>query len=138
MLINDPANCCAEGRIYVSDEISQLPAPVQERLLRLQQLQQTLQSILAQKQQVELEVSEIDQALAELQKLTDDAVVYKSAGTLLMRAERTKVIVELTERKDLLNTRATILAKQEERMRSQLKDVQTKLQQDLNPVTPPA
>ena len=138
MLINSPAYCCADGRIEVSDEISQLPPPVQERLLRLQQLQQTLQSILGQKQQVELEATEIDQALNELQKMTDDAVIYKSAGTLLMRSERTKVITELTERKDLLNTRATILAKQEERMRGQLKDVQTKLQQDLNPVTPPS
>jgi prefoldin beta subunit len=121
----------------VSDEISQLPPPVQERLLRLQQLQQTLQSILGQKQQVELEVTEIDQALSELQKLTDDAVIYKSAGTLLMKSERPKVITELTERKELLSTRANILAKQEERLRGQLKDIQTKLQQDLNPVSPP-
>jgi prefoldin beta subunit len=122
----------------VSDEISQLPQAVQERLLRLQQLQQTLQSILGQKQQVELEATEIDQALNELQKMADDAVIYKSAGTLLMRSERTKVITELTERKDLLNTRSTILTKQEERLRAQLKDVQTKLQQDLNPVSPPS
>jgi prefoldin beta subunit len=137
MLINSLAYCCADGRITVSDEISQLPPPVQERLLRLQQLQQTLQSILGQKQQVELEVTEIDQALNELQKLTDDAVIYKAAGSLLMKSERTKVITELTERKELLTTRATILAKQEERLRGQLKDVQTKLQQDLNPVSPP-
>ena len=122
----------------MSDEISQLPQAVQERLLRLQQLQQTLQSILGQKQQVELEATEIDQALNELQKMADDAVIYKSAGTLLMRSERTKVITELTERKDLLNTRSTILTKQEERLRAQLKDVQTKLQQDLNPVSPPS
>ncbi|HVP16895.1 MAG TPA: prefoldin subunit beta [candidate division Zixibacteria bacterium] len=122
----------------MSDEISQLPQPIQERLLRLQQLQQTLQSILGQKQQVELEATEIDQALNELQKMTDDAVIYKAAGTLLMRSERTKVITELTERKDLLNTRSTILVKQEERLRAQLKDVQTKLQQDLNPVSPPS
>jgi prefoldin beta subunit len=122
----------------MSDEVSQLPPPIQERLLKMQQLQQTLQSILAQKQQVELEASETDQALNELQKLTDDAVIYKSAGTLLMKAERTKVITELTERKELLNTRATILTKQEERLRAQLKDVQTRLQQDLAPVTPTA
>ena len=122
----------------MSDEISQLPPPVQERLLRLQQLQQTLQSILGQKQQVEVEVTEIDQALDELQKLTDDATIYKAAGSLLMKAERPKVITELTERKELLSARASILVKQEERLRSQIKDVQTKLQQDLNPVSPPS
>lgn len=120
----------------MSDDISKLPPQVQERLLRLQQLQQTLQSVLAQKQQVELEMSEIDQASTELQKLADDAVVYKATGSLMIRAEKTKMIAELSERKDLLNTRVTILAKQEERLRSQLKELQTKLQQDLNPVSP--
>lgn len=120
----------------MSDDISKLPPQVQERLLRLQQLQQTLQSVLAQKQQVELEMSEIDQASTELQKLADDAVVYKATGSLMIRAEKTKMIAELSERKDLLSTRVTILAKQEERLRSQLKELQTKLQQDLNPVSP--
>lgn len=120
----------------MSDDISKLPPQVQERLLRLQQLQQTLQSVLAQKQQVELEMSEIDQASTELQKLADDAAVYKATGSLMIKAEKTKMITELSERKDLLNTRVTILAKQEERLRSQLKELQTKLQQDLNPVSP--
>ena len=120
----------------MSDDISKLPPQVQERLLRLQQLQQTLQSVLAQKQQVELEMSEIDQASTELQKLADDAVVYKATGSLMIKAEKTKMVTELSERKDLLNTRVTILAKQEERLRSQLKELQTKLQQDLNPVSP--
>lgn len=106
--------------------------------MRLQQLQQTLQSILGQKQQVEIELTEIDQALSELQKLTDDAVIYKATGSLLMRSEKAKVSAELTERKDLLNTRASILGKQEERLRGQLKDIQTKLQEDLNPVSPPS
>jgi prefoldin beta subunit len=119
----------------LSDDISKLPPQVQERLLRLQQLQQTLQSVLAQKQQIELETSEIDQASTELQKLADDAVVYKATGSLMIKAEKTKMVAELSERKDLLNTRITILAKQEERLRSQLKELQTKLQQDLNPVS---
>jgi prefoldin beta subunit len=122
----------------VSDEESTLPPQVQERLLRLQQLQQTLQSVLGQKQQVELELMEINQALNELQKLTDDAVIYKATGSLLVRSERTKVTTDLNERKELLTTRVTVLGKQEERLRGQLKEVQAKLQQDLNPVSPPA
>jgi prefoldin beta subunit len=122
----------------VSDEISTLPPQIQERLLRLQQLQQTLQSILGQKQQVELETMEINQALDELQKLADDAVIYKATGSLLIKAEKGKVTTELNERKELLSTRTTVLSKQEERVRGQVKDMQTKLQQDLNPVSPPA
>jgi len=121
----------------VSEEISKLPPQVQERLLRLQQLQQTLQSVLAQKQQVEIELTEMEQALSELQKMTDDAVVYKAIGTLLVKVEKPKITTDLIERKELFNTRATVLGKQEERLRSQLKDLQAKLQQDLSPVSPP-
>jgi prefoldin beta subunit len=121
----------------VSDELSGLPPQVQERLLRLQQLQQTLQSVLGQKQQVELEQMEINQALEELQKLTDEAVIYKATGSLLVKSARVKVMADLNERKELLSTRVTVLGKQEERLRAQVKDVQSKLQQDLSPVSPP-
>ena len=122
----------------MSDDISKLPPQVQERLLRMQQLQQTLQSVLSQKQQVEMELAEIGQASSEVEKLTEDAVIYKSAGSLMIRAHKTNISSELGERKELLNTRVTILTKQEERLRGQLKDLQSKLQQDLNPVSPPS
>ena len=119
----------------MSDEISKLPPNVQERLLRLQQLQQTLQTILAQKQQVEMEKTEVDQTLAELQKTADEAIIYKAIGSLLVKAEKAKVTEELNERKSLLDTRSTVMARQEERIRSQVKEAQTKLQEDLSPVS---
>ena len=121
----------------MSEELSKLPPQVQQRLLRLQQLQQTLQTVLTQKQQLELELTEVEQALGELEKLTDVAVIYKSIGSLLVKSERVKVTSELTERKDLLKMRIDVLGKQEERLRSQVKDLQTKLQQDLRPLSPP-
>lgn len=115
----------------MSEELSKLPPHVQERLLRLQQLQQTLQSVLMQKQQVELELTEIEQALSELQKAPDDTVIYKSIGSLLVKTDKVKVTADLNERKELLNMRVSVLGKQEERVRSQIKDLQAKLQQDL-------
>ena len=120
----------------VSEEISKLPPRVQERLLRLQQLQQTLQSILVQKQNVELELTEIEQTINELQKLAEDAIIYKAVGSLLVKSEKAKITSDLNDRKELLNVRASVLGKQEERLRGQLKDIQTKLQQDLGPVSP--
>ncbi len=116
-------------------EISKLPPAVQERLLRLQQLQQTLQTVLTQKQQLELQLLEIDQALNELEKTGSNTVIYKSVGSLLIKSEKDKVIDELKERKELANVRISVLSKQEERLRSQVKELQTKLQKDLSPVT---
>ena len=122
----------------MSEDISRLPPQVQERLLRLQQLQQTLQTVMAQKQQVEMEQTEVEQTLTELQKTADAAVIYKAIGSLLVKAEKAKVTEDLVERKELLTTRSTVLARQEERLRSQAKEVQTKLQEDLSPVSPPS
>ena len=84
-----------------------------------------------------MEKSEVDQTIAELQKTADDAVIYKAIGSLLVKAEKTKINEELVERKELLDTRSTVLARQEERIRSQIKDCQAKLQEDLNPVSQP-
>jgi len=121
----------------MSEEISKLPPQVQQRLLRLQQLQNTLQTVLTQKQQLELELTEVEQALSELEKLTAGTVIYKSIGSLLVKAKKAEVTTELNERKELLNTRISVLGKQEERLRIQAKDLQTKLQHDLRPISPP-
>lgn len=121
----------------MSDELNKLPVAVQERLLRLQQLQQSLQATVVQKQQTELELNETDSALEEIQKTADETPIYKSIGSLLIKTEKAKLTTDLVERKELLKTRVTVLTKQEERIRTQMKDLQTKLQQDLNPVSPP-
>ena len=109
----------------------ELPPQVQEQLARLQQLQQTLQSVVTQKQQLELELNETNKALSELEKSTDETPVYKSVGSILVKSNRQSLLVELSERKELLTTRVTVLGKQEERTRERLKEVQEKLQERL-------
>lgn len=116
----------------MSEEV-ELPPQIQEQLARLQQLQQTLQAVSSQKQQLEIEASETDRALAELDKLDDAAVVYKSIGSLLLKSNRQTLITELKERKDLLGTRITVLGRQEERTKERMKELQTKLQEKLRP-----
>ena len=119
----------------MSGDISKLPPQIQQRLLRLQQLQQTLQGVMAQKQQLTLQLTEVEQAANELEKLTETAVIYKSIGALLVKSKKDKVTAELTERKELLKMRVDVLGKQEERLRTQAKDIQEKLQKDLRPVS---
>jgi len=69
--------------------------------------------------------------------LTDNATIYKSIGSLLVKSETGKVTTDLNERKELLDMRINVLGKQEERLRSQVKELQTKLQRDLRPLSPP-
>ena len=82
-----------------------------------------------------MEKTEVDQTIAELTRTADDSVIYKAIGSLLVKAEKPKVTEELNERKSLLDTRSTVMARQEERVRSQVKEAQTKLQEDLSPVS---
>lgn len=109
----------------------ELPPQVQEQLVRFQQLQQTLQSVAAQKQQLDAELNETDKAIAELEKSTDETPVYKSVGAILVKSNRQNLLTELKERKELLTTRVTVLGKQEERTRERLKEAQEKLQERL-------
>ncbi|MFZ0647359.1 MAG: prefoldin subunit beta, partial [Nitrososphaeraceae archaeon] len=102
----------------------ELPPWLREQLSRLQQLQQNLQAIMMQKQQVELEIVETDRALEELRKLEGDNPVYKGAGPLLIKANKDDVLKELEEKKELSNTRLTVLGKQETRVKDNLKEVE--------------
>ncbi|KYH38585.1 MAG: prefoldin, beta-like subunit (pfdB, PFDN6) [Candidatus Hecatellales archaeon B24] len=119
----------SEGRV-------ELPADFQEQLARLQQLQQTLQMIVAQKQQVELELADMDKALEELGKLSEDAQVYKSVGAIFVRKDKASVTKDLAERKELLNVRMSVLSKQEERTREKLKEIQQQIQSRLRQFQP--
>jgi prefoldin beta subunit len=96
-------------------------------------MQQTLQAVVTQKQQLEIETSETDKALAELDKVTDQVPVYKSVGSLLIKSERQALLAELKERKELLGTRITVLGRQEERTKERMKELQEKLQEKLRP-----
>ena len=107
----------------------ELPPWLKEQLSRLQQLQQNLQAIMMQKQQVEIEIVETDRALEELKKIGTDDVVYKSAGPLLIKSKKEDLLKELGEKKELSNTRAMVLAKQETRVKDNLKEVENKINQ---------
>ena len=107
----------------------QIPPMVQEQLARLQQTQQNLQSILMQKQQLESEKLEIGKALEELKKTSDDELVFKHAGTIMIKSNKKDLIEELEEQVELAKTKASILVKQEERLKTTLKEQETKIQE---------
>lgn len=109
----------------------QLPPWLQEQVGRLQQLQQNLQSIMMQKQHLESEHLETERALEVLQKANDDDTVYKTAGSILVRSTKATLVSELQEKKELANTRLTVLSKQETRIKENLKEAEAKIREML-------
>lgn len=110
-------------------EVPPLPPQLQEQIQRLQQLQQTLQLVVSQRQQLEIERSDVETALSELDKMAEKSTIYKSIGSLLVQSGRKKVIDELKERKDLLDTRLTVLERQQKRAEGRLKELQQSIQE---------
>ena len=115
----------------------QMPPWLQEQNAKMQQSQQNLQSILMQKQQVEMENAESDRALEELKKASDDDQVFKYAGTILIKSDKKSLIDELEEKKELSKTKSTVLAKQEERLKTSLQEQEQKIQEMLKNPNPP-
>jgi len=107
----------------------QIPPMVQEQLAKFQQTQQNFQSIIMQKQQLESEKLEIEKALEELKKASDDELVFKHAGTIMIKSNKKDLIEELEEQVELAKTKASILVKQEERLKTTLKEQETKIQE---------
>lgn len=105
----------------------QIPPWLQEQIMRLQQSQQNLQSVMAQKQQLNMESVESERALEELKKIADNESVYKHAGAILIKSTKAALIAELEERKELTNTRTAVLAKQEARLKESIKEQETKI-----------
>jgi len=106
---------------------SQMPPWLQEQIMKLQQSQQNLQSVMTQKQHLEMEKAETAKALDELKKVTDNDAVFKQAGTVLIKSTKQELIDELEERAELAKTRVTVLDKQEIRLKESLKEQETKI-----------
>jgi prefoldin beta subunit len=111
--------------------INQLPPNVQERLQRLQQLQNTMQQLLIQKQRIELEMNESERAIKTLKETGDDSKVYKSVGAILVEKGRDDLVKELTERKEFLEMRSSVVERQEKKTKERVEELQKTLQKEL-------
>ncbi len=86
---------------------------------------------MGQKQHLEMEQLETERALEILKKADDNDAVFKNAGSILIKSTKVTLIAELEEKKELANTRITVLSKQETRVKENLKEAETKIKEML-------
>ena len=79
-----------------------------------------------------MEQLETERALEILKKAGDNDAVFKNAGSILIKSTKVNLIAELEEKKELANTRITVLTKQEARVKENLKEAETKIKEMLN------
>jgi len=114
----------------MAEEIS---PQLKDQINRLQELRMQLQMIMQQRQQVELRLRDVDEALEELEKANDKTTIYKSVGALLIKTSgKNNVLKELKQNKESLELRKNTLDKQEGRSKEKLNELQSKVQNSLN------
>lgn len=85
--------------------MEQLPKSVQHQIAQFQQLQQQAQAITVQRQSIEMQIKEAERALDELNKVKEDAEIYKSVGNILIKSNKEEVKKELEDKLETLKLR---------------------------------
>ena len=109
-----------------------LPPKVQNQIAQFQQLAQQIQMITTQKLQLEAQVRELDKAVQELEKAGDDAVVYRSVGSLMIQAkDKAALTDELKEQKETMDVRVKTLDRQDKHLRERHQSLQEQISKAL-------
>jgi prefoldin beta subunit len=74
----------------------------QEAMQELQEIETSLQMILAEKQNIQLESGEVENALSELNQNSTDEV-YKILSGIMIKTNKDSLIKDLTEKKKLFD-----------------------------------
>ncbi|MFN3803606.1 MAG: prefoldin subunit beta [Pyrobaculum sp.] len=112
--------------------MAQVPPSLQDLANRFNQAQTQLQNVLLKKQQYEAELKEVEKAIMEIEKLSQDAKVYKSVGNFLLQVDRDAALQELKDRKELLELHVKTLTKQESMLREQLERLREEINKEIS------
>ena len=96
----------------------------EKKLAQLQMLEQSMQNLLMQKQQFQLQQVEIESALKELEKV-DEA--YKIVGNIMVLSKKDDLKKDLSSKKEIVELRIKNMEKQE----TQLREKASKLQNEV-------
>ena len=97
----------------------------EKKLQEMQTIEQRLQNVLFQKQSFQIELSETDAALSEIEKAGDE--VFKVIGQLMIKSEKSKIKEELLNKKKLLELRLGSFEKQEASLSEQLEKLRDEI-----------
>jgi len=104
-----------------------MPTEEEKKIVeQFQSYQQQLQGIMIQKENLKLQIFEIDRALEELE-LSKEKQAYKILGPIMIKKNSEDLKTELKERKENYNLRIKTLEKAENRITNSLKEMEPKL-----------
>lgn len=101
----------------------------EEKIEQIQLIEQNLQNILAQKQNFQAQLLEIENALEELTKNHDR--VYKIIGSIMVLSEKSDVEKYLNSKKEIIDLRIKNLDKQENKLKEKVNEFQQEILKEL-------
>ena len=94
-------------------------------LQEMQILEQNMQSLLMQRQTFQLELSETQSALKELENSSEE--VYKIVGNLMIKSDKSKIKNDLLDKEKIINLRVKTIEKQEGFLMDKLEKLREKI-----------
>ena len=96
-----------------------------KKIQEIQFLEQNLQNIVFQKQAFQMELSETQASLNELENSNEE--VFKIIGQMMVKTEKSKIKDELKEKEKLIQLRVSTLEKQEEKFAEKLENLRKEI-----------
>lgn len=107
-----------------------IPPETREKIMRMQEMQQQVQNYLMQKQQIQIQKIEVENALKELEKGNNNEV-YEIVGTIMLKKESEELQKTLNEKKGLYELRLKTITKQIDKLTEESKKLQEKLLKEM-------
>lgn len=101
-----------------------------KKIQEMQILEQNLQNLLLQKQAFQMELSETQSALKEIENSGEE--VFKIIGQLMIKTDKSKIKQELLNKEKILNLRTKTIEKQETSLTEQLDKLREEVMKNVN------
>jgi prefoldin beta subunit len=98
-----------------------MPSETEEKIGRMQILEQNIQNLLMQKHQFQSQIVEIRSALEELES---SETSYKIIGNIMVAAKKEDLKKDLESKKEMVELRIKSIEKQEEELKEKTKKLQ--------------
>ena len=108
--------------------MADISTEAEKKLNQLQLVEQSMQNLLMQKQQFQLQQIEIESALKELENV-DEA--YKIVGNIMVLSKKADLKDDLSSKKEVVELRIKNMEKQEARLREKATKLQDEVMKEM-------
>ncbi|MEM0365948.1 MAG: prefoldin subunit beta [Acidilobaceae archaeon] len=100
--------------------VERLPPEVEAKYTKYIKLRDTLAAVTQERVTIETTISEIDDVLGKINRLSQDIELYKIVGYVMVKSSRDDIINELKSRREELELRLKAIKSQEDYLRREV------------------